>query len=1239
MASKTFWIINQTAGSPYHGMVYRNYYIAKEWVNQGHNAIIISSSYFHNFTKYPETKGLFTKEIVDGIEYWWVKMPRYSQSRSFGRLLSIFLFPLLLLFFPIWKLAKPDTVIVSGPPHLPILNAWLWSRIYYSTLVYEIRDIWPLTIQKLGGVPWWHPLILILTSFERFAYLLADRVVSVLSRADKHCIGKGMHPVKFAYVPNGIDLKDYKIIENDTGHKIAEISKKYFTIIYTGSFGIANNLDHLVKVAEAMKDQGDIAFVFVGGGPDKDKLIEYSKSLNNLFIFPHVPKDHVPFILQNAHLGYIGAHHSDLYEYGISPNKLFDYMAASIPILMCIDTSDPILENAKAGIKVRTESIDDTKDAILKIKNSSPTERKSLGQNGRLFLEKNHTYDALAEKYVSIAEAGRKPLEVAARWAFSPFWVGFYFVLVAGLFFHLILPEFFPDKFRDGMTLFLDDPHSYHRWAMELADLSWRDWWNASTHVPSRIMSFIYRVTGIERPFMFLPVLAALAGLTIRLQAAILDILGVRGRWWPLMIAVIFTVTPTSFSWMIYPHKDAFIIPGILMLVWVMLASSVRRPRFRHVLAIGVGLWLFLSDKSYFAQIMAAGVLLGMPFGILRQKTTLARMGTASLFLTVLISLLAVSHFGSNYGVGVENANQTKLPTGQVAELPRHQAAAATWQGFGGPRILDVPFQRMIYTRERFLFQRAHGDTNFMPNHRINSSFDALAFFPRAMQLALVEPGPWHSKWDEGLARGGVFFALQLEMGLFYFLLIFLILSGRNVLRAEVLICLFIALPFLIALGYSVPNIGAINRYRFPFLLLIKLAGFSALWASSRMTWPGRLLMWVDPPEMKREKRRLVFLVPDDITFIVQRLVMAKAALNGGYEVHVLSSDTGHVQKLESYGFIHHRLDLHRGGLNPIADFGSFVRLIFLLAKLRPDILHNVSIKPVIYGSTAGTIVGLKRIVNLVNGLGYAFSRKGFKGELVHFAAVMMYRNALALPGIRVIFQNPDNRQYFLDHKLVDADKTVLIRGSGVDMKKFKRTPLPHTEVPTILYVGRLLWSKGIGELVKAVEILRFKDVPCNLVVVGEPDELNPESANPTAIKEWEDKGLLKWMGRQSDMPKFYQEADIVCLPSNYGEGLPLTMLEAAATGRPLVTTDVPGCREVIKDNGFLVPPLNVEKLAEALEKLLVDRELRERFGEASYQMVRLEFSSEIVEKKLLAVYDSLFLEAKQQKTSIATLT
>jgi glycosyltransferase involved in cell wall biosynthesis len=1227
MSSKTFWIINQTAGSAYHGMVYRNYYIAKEWVNQGHRAIIISSSFFHNFTKYPETKGLFTRELIDGIEYWWVKMPRYSQSRSLGRLFSIFLFPIMLLLFPFWRLAKPDTIIVSGPPHLPIINAWLWSRIYYSTLVYEIRDIWPLTIQKLGGISSWHPLIVVLSFFERIAYLLADRVVSVLSLAHRHCIPRGMLAAKFAYVPNGIDLSNYSIQENETGRKIADISKNKFTILYAGSFGIANHLDQLMKVARSLKNEADIAFVLIGSGPHKSKLQEEARDLSNVHFFSHVPKEQIPFILKQADVGFIGFVKTDLYQFGVSPNKIFDYMAAELPILMVLDSEDDIIERAKAGLTIRSDETQAINEGILNLKNLDEKDLRQLGLNGRSFLEENHTYEKLAKRYVGIAEAGRKPLETAARWAFSPFWVGFYFVLIAGLIFHLILPELFPSKFRDGMTVFLDDPHSYHRWAMELADLSWRDWWNASTHVPSRIMSFIYRVTGIERPFMFLPVLAALAGLTIRLQAAILDILGVKGRWWPLMIAVAFTVTPTSFSWMIYPHKDAFIIPGILMLVWVLLAASVRRPRFRHILAVALGLWLFLGDKSYFAQIMAAGVLLGMPFGILRQKTMLSRMGTASLFLTVLMSLLAVSHFGSNYGVGVENANQTKLPTDQVAELPRHQAAAATWQGFGGSRILDVPFQRMIYTRERFLFQRPHGDTNFMPEHRINSSWDALAFFPRAMQLVLVEPGPWHSKWDQGLARGGVFFALQLEMGLFYFLLIFLILSGRNILRTEVLICLFIALPFLVALGYSVPNIGAINRYRFPFLLLIKLAGFSALWASSRTSWPGRLLMWVDPPEMKRAKRRLVFLVPDDITFIVQRLVMAKAALNGGYEVHVLSSDTGHVEKLESYGFIHHRLDLHRGGLNPVADFGSFVRLIFLLAKIRPDILHNVSIKPVIYGSTAGTIVGLKRIVNLVNGLGYAFSRKGFKGELVHFAAVMMYRNALALPGLRVIFQNPDNRQYFLDHKLVDADKTVLIRGSGVDMKKFVKTPLPQTEVPTILYVGRLLWSKGIRELVKAAEILRAKNIPFNLVIVGEPDELNPESANPAVIKEWEDKGLLKWMGRQSDMPKFYQQADIVCLPSNYGEGLPLTMLEAAATGRPLVTTDVPGCREVIKDNGFLVPPLDAQRLADVLEKLLIDREMRERFGEASYQMVKEEFSSVIVEEKLLAVYRSLLVE------------
>lgn len=404
-SKKTFLIINQTAGSPYHGMVYRNYYLANEWVKQGHRAIIISGSYFHNFSKLPETSGLFTKEMIDGIEYWWVKMPNYSQSKSIGRLLTLFLFPLILLFFPFWKLGKPDMVIVSGPPHVSIANAWLWSRIWGAKLIYEVRDIWPLTIIKLAGVSPWHPVILVLTFFERFAYKVSDRVVSVLSLAGKYFETKGMQPGKFVYIPNGVDVSTLELVEGKVASQISEIAKNKKIVIYTGSFGIANNLEQLLDSARILENDHAIHFVFVGDGPFRKQLEEKAEKLKNVTIFGSVPKKEIPLILKYASICYVGLMKSDLFSHGVSPNKLFDYMAAARPVIMAIDTEDKIVEKADCGIAVPSCLPDDIASAIKVLSMKTNDELNVMGQNGRTYLDKNHSYQSLSKKYLQVADS------------------------------------------------------------------------------------------------------------------------------------------------------------------------------------------------------------------------------------------------------------------------------------------------------------------------------------------------------------------------------------------------------------------------------------------------------------------------------------------------------------------------------------------------------------------------------------------------------------------------------------------------------------------------------------------------------------------------------------------------------------------------------------------------------------------------------------------------------------------
>lgn len=815
------------------------------------------------------------------------------------------------------------------------------------------------------------------------------------------------------------------------------------------------------------------------------------------------------------------------------------------------------------------------------------------------------------------------------RWVTSPFWLGFWIVMLTGLSAHLMLPLFAPHLFKDGITIFLNDPHNFHNIALELSQKPWSDFsLRPQGQFPAGILTFIYKLTGVSMPFMMLPVLASLAGLTIRGIASCLDALGVKGRWWPLLIGIFFTVSPTSISWMIYPHKDAFIVPGVILINWTFIAVTLRRVRLRHFGSFILGSLLVFTSKPYFAELFLIGALIAIPFAWKQPATKLGRDGRIGFFVLSLIvfgsiALLQKGYFEAGKGL----SDQTIATTAHKNDLsaPRHKQTKQHWESLPIGGTLNKALLALAYTRERFLFERPYGNTNFMPEVRLDGAADTLMFIPRALQLALFEPLPWREA-EGGMARTLLFTSVQIEMLLVYISLLFLIFAGKKTWSPAVLICLALALPFLIALGFAAPNIGAINRYRFPFVMLVKIAGFAALWNSQRFKWPGRLLMWVDPPQIDRTKKKILFLVPDDVTFLIQRLVMAQGAQKAGYDVHVASEDTGVSDKVRELGFTFHKLDLNRGGLNPFADFKPFIKLVLFLAKERPDILQCVSIKPVLYGATAGTIVGLKRIVCLVNGLGYAFEGKGFKGKVVFTIAKALYRNALALPGIRVVFQNPDDRDYFVNKKLVDENKTILIRGSGVNMEKFSPTPQPENAKPVVLFVGRLLWSKGIQDLIDAATNLKNEKIDFILKIVGQPDDRNPEAVPKEYLQELHDKGILEWLGRQTDMPKFYRESDIVVLPTSYREGLPLTLLEAASTGRALVATDVAGCREAVQNgvNGFLVPPSNSRELTNALRTLILDRDLRKKFGEAGSRLVLEEFSSDIIQRKLNNVYDSL---------------
>lgn len=394
--TKKIWFINQAAGSPYHGMVFRTYYLAHEMVKLGHDVTIFSGSFSHNYFKVPETKGLFTVEMIDGIRYIWVKLPTYPQSKSFGRLLAMFLFPLKLLLFR--SSEQPDAIIVSSPPPIPVLVGWIWARLRGAKLFFEVRDIWPLSIQMLGGYGPLNPFIAFLRCVEKFAYTRADFVATVLPKAYLHFESRGMKTNKFLYVPNGV-IEEPKVEGSSATFQALKRLKEEgkFIVGYAGTIGIANHLDMFAEAARTLKLDANIQFVIVGEGAHKKGL--QAKTQDVIFL-PAVKKHEIPAVLSLFDVGYVGLMKEELFKFGISPNKIFDYMFAKLPIVMAIDAGNDLVKEANCGISVPSCDSQDIAAAVKSLYSLSPEKRRELGKNAYNFVNSYHRYDKIVNGYL-----------------------------------------------------------------------------------------------------------------------------------------------------------------------------------------------------------------------------------------------------------------------------------------------------------------------------------------------------------------------------------------------------------------------------------------------------------------------------------------------------------------------------------------------------------------------------------------------------------------------------------------------------------------------------------------------------------------------------------------------------------------------------------------------------------------------------------------------------------------------
>lgn len=373
------------------------------------------------------------------------------------------------------------------------------------------------------------------------------------------------------------------------------------------------------------------------------------------------------------------------------------------------------------------------------------------------------------------------------------------------------------------------------------------------------------------------------------------------------------------------------------------------------------------------------------------------------------------------------------------------------------------------------------------------------------------------------------------------------------------------------------------------------------------------------------ETPRLLFVVNDPAFFLSHRLVIARAARLAGFAVFVATPQGAGVEKIREQGFIHVPIKLERWGMNPFKEFTSLLTLYRAYSKIKPHIVHHVTIKPVLYGSCIARIARIPAVVNAISGLGYVFISRGILATARRLCVQAIYRSVLRHRNSTVLFQNPDDRDFFVSNRLVAPGDFVMVKGSGVDTTKF--IPFDsNNEIPVVLMVARLLRDKGLVEFVEAARLLRHKGVEARFLVAGDPATGNPAGVSEAQLAVWQEEGVVEFLGYCGSILPVYQSSDIICLPS-YREGLPKALIEGASVGRPLVATDVPGCREVVREgvNGFLVALGDSAGLARALECLITDKSLRLKMGSMSRELVLREgFGEEYVVAATISVYRKL---------------
>ncbi len=374
---------------------------------------------------------------------------------------------------------------------------------------------------------------------------------------------------------------------------------------------------------------------------------------------------------------------------------------------------------------------------------------------------------------------------------------------------------------------------------------------------------------------------------------------------------------------------------------------------------------------------------------------------------------------------------------------------------------------------------------------------------------------------------------------------------------------------------------------------------------------------------------KVVFFANTDWYLYNFRLAAALHLQSKGAEVVMLSPAGEFGARFAGHGIRWVTLPMDRASLNPVREALLLRHLVGLLKVERPDLLHNFTVKCAVYGAFAARAAKVPAVVNAVAGMGYVFASDRPKARMLRPIIKLLMRGTLGGGHSRLILQNSDDVQALTALRLVPAQKIRLIRSSGVDTSRFC-PPARDTSGPRplrVLLAARLLWDKGIREFVHAAELTKQQGRNIEFLLAGTPDPGNPRSVDRPEVEQWHRRGLVNWLGHVEDMPALLNSVDVMALPSYYGEGVPRSLIEGAASGLALITTDLPGCREVVAQHGIdglHVPPRDADSLAALLVRLDDDRDLLRRLGDCARQKALADFDERVVIGKTLEVYDEL---------------